>query len=110
MHGGDRRAATRLEVDRLPDPTRGSVALFAFELERMRCVVHTQHQVMRAAHQAPRELERKRSVTALMLAELLAVEPSGRAPVARAHDEEDTLAAPRRRHGNLARVPADVRA
>src|SRR3954466_9531444 len=45
-----------------------------------------------------------------MLAELLAVEPGGRAPIARAHDDEDTLAAPRLRHGDFARVPADVRA
>src|SRR5256885_9255764 len=45
-----------------------------------------------------------------MLAELLAVEPGGRAPIAGAHDEEDTLAAPRLRHGDFARVPADVRA
>src|ERR1051326_4990226 len=45
-----------------------------------------------------------------MLAELLAIEPGGRAPIGRTEHEEDAASPPRVRHGDRALVPSDVRA
>ena len=65
--------ATRLEVHRLPHAARLAVALLAFELERVRRVVHAERTALRLARPGPRErrqLELERRVAALVLAEL----------------------------------------
>ena len=44
VHEFQRVGSARLEVDGLPHPAGFAVALFAFELEGMRRVVHADHQ------------------------------------------------------------------
>src|SRR5512135_2862479 len=55
-----------------------------------------------------RDLERERRVPALVIAELLPVEPGGCLPVRCAEYEEDAFPGPLRRHLDGPRVPADI--
>ena len=77
----------------------------------MRPVVHSHDETPRLTGAKRRcQLEGEGRVAALMLTELLAVEPRGRAPIGRAEHEEDAAAAAQPCVGDRdrARVPADV--
>jgi hypothetical protein len=104
----ERYASSRFEIGRLPDAARVTVALLAFQLERARRVIHPQHEpLLVSGLHVLGQLELERDVTAVVRAELLAVEPGGGAPVGGADHEEDAAPGPRCRHGNRPRVPAD---
>src|SRR5215510_5153887 len=76
----------------------------------MRCVVDAHNQLVRSRLELMRQLERERRVAALILAELLAVQPGAGAPVARTHHQKNSFTAPGVGHRDLTRVPADVAA
>src|SRR6266516_2841836 len=104
VHGLQGIRPARFEVHGLPHASCSAVALLAFELERMRGVVHTNHQTLWLARRCRLQLERKRSVAALVLAQFCAVEPDRGAPIAGAEHQEHALppVVPGRGHGDLA--------
>jgi hypothetical protein len=103
-------APARLQVGRLPDAAGVAVALLALELERAVHVVHAEDQALRRARtRVRRQLELERRVAALVLAELLSVEPGGGVPVGGADDQEHAPSLPGRGDLDRARVPADLR-
>jgi len=88
VHELQRIAAARLEVDRLPHAPRFAVALLALELEGVGGVVDADDELLARAEPRVLQLERKRSVAALVVAQLLAIEPRGGAPVRRAETRQ----------------------
>src|SRR5262249_3029517 len=93
------------------DAARVAVALLALELELPVRVVDAEDEALRRARaRERRELELERRVAALVLSELLSVEPGHRLPVGGADHQEDALSAPARRDLDLAGVPRDGRA
>ena len=108
VHGLQRVRPASFEVHRLPHASRFAVALLAFELERMRGVVHANHQTLWPPWRRRFQLECKRRVAALMLAQFRAVEPDRRAPIARPEHKEHPTAAPDCRRGDGSRIPGDI--
>ena len=68
-------AAARLEVHGLPHSPRFAVALLSLELEGVGRVVHADHEPPAFAGTRRCQLEGERGVTALVLAQLVAIEP-----------------------------------
>ena len=104
----ERRAATRLEVGRLPDAARVPVSLLALQLEGARRVIDPQREpLLLSLLHVSGQLELERDVAAFVRAEFLAVEPGGGAPVGGADHEEDAPPRPCGRHGDRPGVPGD---
>ena len=98
MHRIQRDGRPPFQIHGLPDTGRTPVTLFALQFERMRRVVHAQHQTLRRVKlNVRREVEGKRRIATLVLTQSVAVQPGGRVPVARSDHEEHTLSLPRLR-------------
>ncbi len=109
VHGFQRDLGPGLQIDRLPDALGRAVALLAFELERMRRVVDAQREgLVPVPLDMVGQLELERRVPALEAADLLAVEPAGRQPVAGADHDEDAASLPVGRYADRPLVPRDV--
>src|SRR5436189_80603 len=108
MHELQRVGAPCFEIHGLPHAPRFSVALFPLRLERIRSVVHADDELLAFAEPRVLQLERKRGVAALVLAQLLAVEPRGGAPVRRTEHEKHPSPAPGLRNGDIAGIRSDV--
>src|SRR5712664_2301075 len=103
-------AAPCLEVHRLPHAPRVSVPLLSLELEGVGRVVHADDEPRSFAGTRACQLEGEWGVATLVLAQLVAIEPCGGAPVRRPEHEKHTAASPRLWHGDVAGVPPDVAA
>src|SRR5439155_1051462 len=108
VHELQRIAPARLEVHGLPHAARFSVALLALELEGVRRIVHAYNEPLACAVARLFQLEGERGVAALVLAELLAVEPRRRPPVRRSENEKHPASAPGVGYGDVAGIRADV--